>query len=91
MRKLERKWSQELAVVGVHSPKFLSERETEAVRAAILRLNVGHPVVNDRDFHVWQAYAVRAWPTLIADTNNHAIRVASLASGDVTTLVLRGL
>ncbi len=47
--------------------------------------------MNDRDFHVWQAYAVRAWPTLIADTNNHAIRVASLASGDVTTLVLRGL
>ena len=62
MRKLERKWSEELAVVGVHSPKFVSERETEAVRAAILRLNVGHPVVNDRDFRVWQAYAVRAWP-----------------------------
>jgi sugar lactone lactonase YvrE len=65
LRKLERKWSRELAVVGVHSPKFLSERETEAVRAAILRLNVGHPVVNDRDFRVWQAYAVRAWPTLM--------------------------
>ena len=64
MRKLERKWSEELAVVGVHSPKFVSERETEAVRAAILRLNVGHPVVNDREFRVWQAYAVRAWPTL---------------------------
>src|SRR3989441_5095519 len=65
LRKLERKWSQELAVVGIHSPKFSSERETEAVRAAILRLNVGHPVVNDRDFRVWQAYAVRAWPTLM--------------------------
>jgi len=65
LRKLERKWSRELAVVGVHSPKFSSERETEAVRAAILRLNVGHPVANDRDFRVWQAYAVRAWPTLM--------------------------
>ena len=77
--------------MGVHSPKFSSERETEALRAAVLRLDLSHPVVNDRDFRVWQAYAVRAWPTLIADTNNHAIRVASLASGDVTTLVLRGL
>lgn len=65
LRKLERKWSRELAVVGVHSPKFLSERETESVRAAILRLEVGHPVVNDRDFRIWQAYAVRAWPTLM--------------------------
>ena len=65
LRKLERKWSRELAVVGVHSPKFLSERESASVRAAILRLEVGHPVVNDRDFRIWQAYAVRAWPTLM--------------------------
>lgn len=65
MRRLERKWSRELVVVGVHSPKFIAERETEGVRRAIQRLNVGHPVVNDRDFRVWQAYAVRAWPTLM--------------------------
>jgi sugar lactone lactonase YvrE len=65
LRKLERKWSRELVVVGVHSPKFFGERDTESVRQAILRLNVGHPVVNDRDFQVWQAYAVRAWPTLM--------------------------
>jgi DNA-binding beta-propeller fold protein YncE len=65
VRKLERKYSRELAVVGVHSPKFIAEQDTESVRQAILRLNVGHPVVNDRDFRVWQAYAVRAWPTLM--------------------------
>ena len=65
LRKLERKYARELAVVGVHTPKFTTERETEAVRQAILRLNVGHPVVNDRDFSVWQQYAVRAWPTLM--------------------------
>src|SRR2546428_609870 len=35
--------------------------------------------------------SVAAGRLFIADTNNHAIRVASLASGDVTTLVLRGL
>ena len=65
LRKLERKYSRELAVVGVHSPKFISEQDTESVRQAILRLNVGHPVVNDRDFRVWREYAVRAWPTLM--------------------------
>ena len=52
-------------VVGVHSPKFIGEKDTESVRQAIRRLEVGHPVVNDRDFRVWQAYAVRAWPTLM--------------------------
>ena len=65
MRKLERKYSRELAVIGVHSPKFIAEQDTKSVRQAILRLNVGHPVVNDRDFRAWQEYAVRAWPTLM--------------------------
>ncbi len=65
MRKLERKWSRELAVIGVHSPKFLNERDAASVRQAILRLNVGHPVVNDPDFAVFHAYAARAWPTLM--------------------------
>jgi DNA-binding beta-propeller fold protein YncE len=65
LRKLERKWERELVVVGVHSPKFVAERDSESVRQAIRRLEVGHPVVNDRDFRVWQAYAVRAWPTLM--------------------------
>src|SRR5207247_6405974 len=65
LRRLERTWHDELAVIGVHSPKFIAEQDTESVRQAILRLNVGHPVVNDRDFRVWQSYAVHAWPTLM--------------------------
>lgn len=65
MRKLEHKYDRRLAVVGVHSPKFTTEQETESLLAAIRRLNVGHPVVNDRDFTVWRQYAVRAWPTLM--------------------------
>jgi DNA-binding beta-propeller fold protein YncE len=65
LRKLERKYSRELVVIGVHSPKFIAEQDTESVRRAVLRLSVGHPVVNDHDFRLWRAYAVRAWPTLI--------------------------
>lgn len=52
-------------VVGVHSAKFMAERATENLREAVLRYGVVHPVVNDRDFAVWNAYGVRAWPTLI--------------------------
>lgn len=65
LRKLERKYSRELVVIGVHSAKFPHEQATEAVRQAVVRLSVGHPVVNDKEFRVWQAYAVRAWPTLM--------------------------
>jgi sugar lactone lactonase YvrE len=65
LRQLERKYARELVVLGVHSAKFPNEKSTEAVRHAVARMGVGHPVVNDADFRVWQAYAVRAWPTLM--------------------------
>lgn len=65
LRKLERKYANELAVVGVHSAKFTTEKATHNVRKAVLRYEIEHPVVNDKDFVVWQHYGVRAWPTLM--------------------------
>lgn len=65
LRKLERKYANVLQVVGVHSAKFRAEQATAAVRDAILRYGIEHPVINDSEFRVWQAYAVRAWPTLM--------------------------
>ena len=65
MRKLERKYGNELAVVGVHSAKFDAERATESVQNAVRRYRIEHPVINDSGFAVWQSFAVRAWPTLM--------------------------
>ncbi|MYB23296.1 MAG: alkyl hydroperoxide reductase [Chloroflexi bacterium] len=64
MRKLERRYADTLQVVSVHSPKFPTERETENLRQAILRLRIEHPVLNDADFKYWQTFGARAWPTL---------------------------
>ena len=65
LRKLEEKYSAELAVVGVHSAKFDAERSTANVRQAVLRYGIEHPVVNDSAFDVWKSYTVGAWPTLM--------------------------
>lgn len=65
LRELEEKYKDELVVIGVHSAKFMAEKSTEAIREAVLRYNIQHPVVNDRDFKMWDAYAVRAWPTMM--------------------------
>ena len=65
LRKLEQKYPGELAVIGVHSAKFTSEKETDNLRKAVLRYELVHPVINDRDFAVWQQYGCRAWPTLV--------------------------
>ena len=65
LRKLENKYSGELAVIGIHSAKFTSERDTDNLRKAVLRYELGHPVVNDGQFAVWRSYGCRAWPTLM--------------------------
>ena len=65
LRKLEEKYGAELAVVGVHSAKFTQEKAVDNVRQAVLRYDIGHPVVNDSDFDVWRRWGVRAWPTFM--------------------------
>src|SRR5690349_10084480 len=65
LKKLEKKYPNELVVIGVHTAKFTTEKETDNIRQAILRYEIEHPVVNDKDQRVWSEYAVRAWPTLM--------------------------
>lgn len=65
MRELELLYAESITVLGVHSAKFPHERANEAVERAVRRHLIRHPVVNDRDFVIWQQYSVRAWPTLM--------------------------
>lgn len=65
LRALERRYAEVLVVIGVHSPKFPHERELDVVRAAAARMRVEHPVLSDPELKLWDAYAVRAWPTLV--------------------------
>ncbi|MGE5410999.1 MAG: thioredoxin-like domain-containing protein, partial [Clostridiales bacterium] len=65
LKKLEAKYPDELVVIGVHSAKFLTEQGTDNIRQAILRYEIEHPVVNDKDFKVWNSYGANAWPTLV--------------------------
>ena len=65
LRPVEEKYDGELVVVGVHSPKFVHEADPEALRAAVERYQVAHPVLDDPELVTWQAYTARAWPTLV--------------------------
>lgn len=64
LKRLEKKYPQELVVIGVHSAKFTTEQETENIRQAILRYDIEHLVVNDPDMVLWRTYGAMAWPTL---------------------------
>ena len=66
LAKLEKKYPNELVVIGVHSAKFESEKDTKNIKQAILRYEIAHPVVNDADHKIWDRYGVTSWPTMIA-------------------------
>uniref|UniRef100_A0A6N2KCR3 Thioredoxin domain-containing protein n=1 Tax=Salix viminalis TaxID=40686 RepID=A0A6N2KCR3_SALVM len=61
---LEKKYKDApFTVVGVHSAKFDNEKDLEAIRNAVLRYNISHPVVNDGDMILWHELGVSSWPT----------------------------
>jgi len=51
-----------LRVVGVHSPGFDASREEQAVRAAVARLGIAHPVLIDSELALWREYENGGWP-----------------------------
>ncbi len=52
-----------LRVVSVHCPGFPPSRDPEAVRAAVARLGIAHPVLVDDEFRLWRDYDVEGWPS----------------------------
>jgi thiol-disulfide isomerase/thioredoxin len=64
LARLEKKYANELVVIGVHSPKFENEHDTESIRKAVMRYEVKHPVVNDANMRIWRTYECSSWPTL---------------------------
>jgi len=62
---LEEKYAKELVVIGVHSAKFENEQDTEAIRSAIQRYEIKHPVINDAEMKIWRSFGSRSWPTLV--------------------------
>jgi sugar lactone lactonase YvrE len=78
LRPLEEAYGDVLVVIGVHSPKFVHERDAGALVAAVERYGVAHPVLDDPELITWQQYAAKSWPTLsVVDPTGYL--VASMA------------
>ncbi|MDJ0958225.1 MAG: thioredoxin-like domain-containing protein [Arenicellales bacterium] len=65
LAKLEQKYGNRLAVIGVHTPKFDNEKNVETLRQIVIRYDIHHPVVNDTDWQIGNYYGMRAWPTQV--------------------------
>jgi thiol-disulfide isomerase/thioredoxin/sugar lactone lactonase YvrE len=64
LAKLEKKYADQLVVIGVHTAKYDNEKDSASIRKAILRYEISHPVVNDANQKIWRTYDVQSWPTV---------------------------
>ncbi len=65
LKTLEQRFPTELVVIGVHSPKFTNEKDSDNLRRILIRYEIEHPVANDANLEIWRRYGARAWPTRI--------------------------
>ena len=94
LKRLEAKYPHELVVIGVHTAKFEHEAETENIRRLVARYELEHPVINDHHYQIWEAYAVRAWPSFaLIDPGGYVVghhageRVYGLFDTAITALI----
>jgi len=65
LKRVEARFPDTVAVIGIHSPKFQAEKDIANVREAVARYGIEHPVAHDPEFQIWRQYGVRAWPTMV--------------------------
>ncbi|MGI8419448.1 MAG: cytochrome c biogenesis protein DipZ [Candidatus Levyibacteriota bacterium] len=53
---------QGFVVIGVHTPEFDFEHQTNNVQNAIKQYNIHYPVAQDNDYATWNAYNNQYWP-----------------------------
>lgn len=63
-----------LVVVGIHTPEYPFERDTDKVKAAIKRFDISYPVAQDNSYATWRAYDNQYWPAFyLVDKKGHVV------------------
>lgn len=65
LRQLERKHPDEFVLVGVHTPRYISQQPDAVVLNALRRTRFRAPAANDHDWLAWMQYSISAWPTTL--------------------------
>jgi cytochrome c biogenesis protein CcdA/thiol-disulfide isomerase/thioredoxin len=74
-----------LVVVGVHTPEFGFEKETDNVREAIARNHLQYPVAQDNDYGTWDAWGNQYWPAKYLIDATGQVRYTHFGEGDYAT------
>ncbi|HEY2594574.1 MAG TPA: redoxin domain-containing protein [Chloroflexota bacterium] len=71
-----------LSVVGVHTPEFDFEHDTDNVRLAAADMHVDYPLAIDNDYSIWRAFGNMYWPALYFADARGRIRYHQFGEGD---------
>jgi cytochrome c biogenesis protein CcdA/thiol-disulfide isomerase/thioredoxin len=82
-----------LEIIGVHTPEFAFEHVTSNVQAAVKRLGIDYPVVQDNDFKTWDNYSNQYWPAEYLIDRQGRVRHTHFGEGEYgkTESVIRRL
>ncbi|HZZ10081.1 MAG TPA: thioredoxin family protein [Paraburkholderia sp.] len=73
---------QGLAVIGVHTPEYPFERDTDNVKTAIRRFGITYPVAQDNQYATWTAYDNQYWPAFYLIDRKGEVVYSHFGEGD---------
>ncbi|PWV55700.1 thioredoxin family protein [Chitinophaga sp. S165] len=73
---------QELVVIGVHTPEFPFEKETDNVNSAIKEMHISYPVAVDNNNAIWESLQNEYWPALYLFDAKGKLRYQKFGEGD---------
>ncbi len=71
-----------LRVLGVHTPEFGFEHDTDNIRRAAADMRVDYPIAIDNDYAIWRAFGNMYWPALYFVDARGRIRRHQFGEGD---------
>jgi len=73
---------QGLTVIGVHTPEYPFERDTNNVKTAIKRFGITYPVAQDNQYATWSAYNNQYWPAVYLIDKKGQVVYSHFGEGD---------
>ncbi len=71
-----------LVIVGVHTPEFEFEKNSDNVKRAVKDFGLTYPIMQDNEYATWQAYDNHFWPAKYLVDKNGKIRYTHFGEGD---------
>jgi thiol-disulfide isomerase/thioredoxin len=70
-----------LIIVGIHTPEFEFEKNSDNVKSAVQKFGIKYPVLQDNDKETWNEYENRYWPRKYLIDNEGYIRYDHIGEG----------